>query len=103
MSSGRGASSCTAAIAAWSWYGPSGACSSASRDQRDALRDQRLVPVAAVLLVERYERAVGARALAAPGVGQEHQREETGDLTVVGKQLVHRPGQADRFGGEIGT
>ena len=57
----RRASACTAAIAACSWYGPSGAARQRVRDQRDALGDQRAVPQRAVLLGQRDQRAVRRR------------------------------------------
>ena len=52
------------------------------------------VPEAAVLLGERDQRAVGAGAGRAPRVGQQHEREQPGDLAVVGQQRVHRRGSA---------
>ena len=69
------------------------------RDERDALvdaapRSQRR----AVLLGERDQRAVGAGARGAARVGEQHQREQAGDLAVVGQQAVHLPGEADRLG-----
>ena len=44
MSAALGASSCTAAIAACSWYGPSGGAPEHAAEERDALGDQRMVP-----------------------------------------------------------
>ena len=83
--------------------GRAGQCASACGDQRDALGDRAPGPSGCGPARRAGSSAPSARcARAAPGVGQEHQREQTGDLTVVGQQLVHRPGQADRFGGEVG-
>ena len=98
MSSARGASSWTAAIAACSWYGPIGARVSVAVDQRDALGDRAAVPARAVLLGERdaARRRRPVRAGAA-GVGQQHQREQPGDLAVVGQQPVQLAGQPDRL------
>ena len=86
MSSARGASSWTAAIAAWSWYGPSGASRQRVGDERDALLDRLLVPPRPVLLGERDQRAVGPGARRAARVGEQHEREQPGDLAVVGQQ-----------------
>ena len=87
MSSARAASSCTAAIAAWSWYGADRALrDSVARDERDALGDRRSVPQRAVLLVERDQLAVRPGARRAARVGEQHQREQPGDLAVVGQQ-----------------
>jgi len=53
-------------------------------EERDPLGDPRLIPERAVLLGERDELAarVGARGPAC--VDEEHEREEAGDLAVVG-------------------
>ena len=71
--------------------------------ERDALGDQRAVPARPVLLVERDERAVGARAFGATRVGEQHEREQAGDLAVVGEQRVQHAGEPDRLGGEVGA
>ena len=68
-------------------------------DERDALRrSSAAFHSVAVLLGERDQRAVGlvVRA-AAPGVGEQHQRQQAGDLAVVGQQRVHGPRQPDGF------
>ena len=101
VSSERAASSCTAAIAACSWYGPIGALASASVIRRDPLGDGRRVPAAAVLLGERDQRAVRAGPRRTAGVGQQHQREQPGDLAVVGQALAQLPGQADRLARQL--
>ena len=68
----------------------------------DALRDQSGVPQAAVLLGERHEPAVGAGPSRAPGVVEQHEREQTRDLLMVGlgRQLASEP---DRLAGEVGA
>ena len=43
----------------------------------------------------------GSGAGPVPGVDEEHQREQPGDLAVVGQRRVEGPGQADRLLGEI--
>ena len=53
-----------------------------SRDQREALIDLRPVPQLAPLLRERHERPVLVGARGAPGIGQQHQREEARHLAV---------------------
>ena len=72
-------------------------------DEGHALGDESPVPEGAVLLGQRDELAVGAGAGGAPGVGQQHEREQAGDLGVVGQRRVHRPGQADGLAGEVGA
>ena len=47
------------------------------------------VPQRAVLLGQRHELTVRGRAGRPAGVGEEHQREQTGDLRVVGRRGVH--------------
>ena len=59
------------------------------------------VPAPAVLIRERDEAAVLAGAGVAAGVGEQHQGEQSGDLTVVGQEPVQTPGQADRLGREV--
>ena len=78
VSSARAASACTAAIAAWSWYG-------AEPGRAPALRvisatPSRIdfgIPAPAVLLGKRDELAVRSRARGAPRVGEQHQRQQT--------------------------
>ena len=82
---------------------PDGRCASAPLDERDALGDQRAVPERPVLLVERDELAVRPGARRPAGVGEQHEREQAGDLAVVGQQPVQRARQPDRFVGEIGA
>ena len=60
------------------------------------------VPARAVLLGQRDQRAVGAGAGRAAGIGEQHQREQPGDLAVVGQpRRVQLPGQPDRLGGQL--
>ena len=64
------------------------------------LGDQLPVPAAAVLLVQRDQLPVGDADRAA-GVGEQHQREQAGDLGDVGEQGAQDPGQPDRLVGEL--
>src|ERR1700761_2980181 len=48
------------------------------RDKRGAVRDERLVPAGTVLLRQWDERAVRCDASGAPGVGEQHEREQAG-------------------------
>ena len=66
----------------------------------DSLGDELGVPLAAVLLGERHDAAVGSGAAASASVVQQHQGEQPVDLGVVheGREL---PGQPDRLGGEV--
>ena len=61
------------------------------------------IPQRAVLLGERDEAAVGRRARGPARVGEQHQREQAGDLAVVGQQRVHHAGEPDRLGRELGA
>ena len=101
MSAAVAASAWTAAIAACSWYGPSGARDSVCSDQLHSLLQQRAVPAEAVLLGQRDQRAVGALACAAARLGQQHQRQQPRDLAVCGQQRVRHPRQADRLAREL--
>ncbi|GIU90476.1 MAG: hypothetical protein KatS3mg010_1575 [Acidimicrobiia bacterium] len=60
------------------------------------------VPAGPVLLGERHERTArpGARP-AASCLGQQHQREQPGDLAVVGQRTVQHPRQPDRLRREV--
>ena len=70
-------------------------------DQRDALRDRGGVPARPVLSLQRDQLAAGAGAGRPPGIGQQHQREQAGDLAVVGQQAVQHAGEPDRLGGQL--
>ena len=94
MSSVEGASSWIAAIAAWSWYGPIGASASVALISAVPSSIARRSQTRSILLGERDQGAVVADAGRPAGVGQEHQREQTGDLAVVGQeapQLARQP------------
>ncbi len=65
-----------------------------------ALGDQRAVPAAAVLLVQRDQLAAGDPRRT-PRLGEQHQREQAGDLGLVGQQRSQDPAQPDRLGGEV--
>ena len=97
----RRASACTAAIAACSWYGPTGPVRERPADQGGALGDGGGVPAGAVLVGQRDERAVRAGAGRAARVGEQHEREQAGDLALVRERRVQLPGQPDRLGAEL--
>jgi hypothetical protein len=96
VSSARRASSWTAAMAASSWYGPSGDRDIAPVTGAVALLDGR-----AVLLGQRNQRAVRPGARRKPRLGQQHQREQPGDLAVARQQAVHGPGEPDGLPGQV--
>ena len=70
-------------------------------EQRHAFADECGVPLGAVLLGQRHQRAVGPRAGRPPRVGQQHQRQQAGYLAVGGQQPVQDPGQPDGLGGQV--
>jgi hypothetical protein len=72
-------------------------------DQVHALGDLCGVPPAPVLFGHGDQLTVRAGPRRPAGVGQQHEREEPGHLTVFGEQPVHEPGQPDRLGGQLGT
>ncbi len=71
-----------------------------ARDERHPFLDLRSIPAIALLLRERDDGAVRTRPRCAAGIGQEHEREQAGDLRLAGQRLVQHPRQTDRFGGE---
>lgn len=69
------------------------------RDQGDSLGDRARVPAAAVLLRDRHECPVGASPCRRARVREQHQREEAGDVAVVGQPRVpgcRRPASANK-------
>ena len=68
-----------------------------------SLRDELPVPSAPVLLGQRDERAVPGGPRRAPGVGEQHQREQPGGLRVVGQQPAQQAGQPDSLAGQVGA
>ena len=74
MSSTRAARSCTAAIAACSWYSPTAPLATAPSTSATPFRDQRLVPPGPVLFVQRDQLAVGVGTGRPAGVGEHHER-----------------------------
>src|SRR5215207_2402329 len=67
-----------------------------------AFGDERTIPSAAVLLVERDELTAGDTS-EAPRMGEQHQREQAGDLTVIREQRAQDPRQPDCLGREVGA
>ena len=67
------------------------------REERDALGDLWLVPERSVLQRERDQLPSGARTRQTPRVGQQHEREQSGDLRVVRLQTTDDSRQAHRL------
>jgi hypothetical protein len=65
--------------------------------ERHAFGDRLPIPARAILLVERNQFATRSGARRAAGVGQEHQREQAGNVAVAGQELVHLARQTDRL------
>ena len=65
--------------------------------RRHALGDRVPLPAAAVLLLERHQRAGGIDPGRAPGVVQQHQGEQALCFRLLGHQLHQEPAEADRF------
>ena len=61
------------------------------------------MPAPPVLLVEGNQLAVAARARVAARVGQQHQREQTHRLRIVGDEMVKTAGQTNRLVCQVGT
>ncbi len=72
-------------------------------DQAYPLDDERPVPQGAVLLGEGDQPAVGTAASRAPGVGEQHEREEAGDLGILGQAGPDAPGQPDGLARQVGA
>jgi hypothetical protein len=70
-------------------------------DQGGALPDQLPVPRAPVLLGERHQGAVGPGPGGTAGVGEQHEREQSSDLAVLGQQPAHLAGETDGFAGQV--
>jgi hypothetical protein len=71
------------------------------REQRRRLGDGAAVPSPPVLLGQRHETTVIADPRLPPGVGEQHEREQPGDLPVAGVELVQPADQAQRLRGEV--
>ncbi len=65
------------------------------------LLDHRAVPAAAVLVIEQHELAIRTGTGVASRVGQQHQREQPGDLPLGGQQPAQDPCQPDGLLGEV--
>ena len=70
-------------------------------DQGHPLGDQGLIPAAAILLGEGDQFPARAGARRAPGLGQQHQRQQPGHLGIAGQQPAQPAGQPDRLTGQI--
>ena len=69
---------------------------------RDALGDQGPVPSRPVLVGEPNQIASLVGPARLPGTGEQHQRQGTGDLVMVGQRSVQLPGEADGLTGQRG-
>src|SRR6195256_6056882 len=67
------------------------------------LADQRCVPGLTVLLVEGDEFAARRNPGGAAGLGEEHQRQQPGHLTVLRHEGTDQASEPDRLGGQIVT
>ncbi len=72
-------------------------------DQAYPLDDQTPVPQGPVLLGQGDQLAVGTAASGAPGVGEQHESEQAGDLGILRCGRVDAPGQADGLAGQVGA
>jgi hypothetical protein len=72
-------------------------------DQGGALGDQLAVPPFPVLFGERDQVTARRGPRGAPGVGQQHQREQPGHLPVGGQLPADHAGEADRLAREVGA
>jgi hypothetical protein len=72
-------------------------------DEGQSFGDIRPVPAGAVLLGEDDQRSVGPGAGRAAGVGEQHQRQQRGDLAVIREHIPQGAGEPDRLGGEVGA
>src|SRR6266542_895005 len=68
-----------------------------------ALGDQRRVPGPTVLLVECDQFAARRNPGGAAGLGEEHQRQQPGHLTVVRHEGADQASEPDRLGGQVVT
>ena len=87
-------------MAAWAWNSPKLVADEGCLEYVDALGDHEGVPLAAVLFGKRHQPPAGAGPGRAPCVVEQHEREQTRDLLVVGLagQLA---GQPDGLAGEV--
>src|SRR4029453_14946399 len=67
------------------------------------LGDQRRVPGPTVLLVESDQLAARRNPGGAAGLGEEHQRQQTGHLTVLPHEGADQASEPDRLGGQVVT
>ena len=67
------------------------------------LGDQRRVPGPTVLLVERDQLAARRDPGGAAGLGEEHQRQQPGHLTVLRQEFADQASEPDRLGGQVVT
>ena len=95
------APSWSAAIAAWSWYGPGSPHPERPLDERGALLDPGAVPATPILVVEEDELAVGADAGLAARIVQEHQGQQAERLGLVRHQPDQDAAEPDRLRAQL--
>jgi hypothetical protein len=70
-------------------------------DQRHAFGDRSSVPELPALLGERHDRPVDVGPGRPACVGQQHQREQPGDLALARQQAVQQTREPDGLGGQV--
>jgi hypothetical protein len=77
--------------------GTGGAARERTLQDLSAFRNTPLIPQRSNLLVERDQLSIRTGAGGAPGVRQQHQREQAADLGILRQQLREQAGDANRF------
>ena len=65
--------------------------------ERRSSSDLRLIPQPTILLRERDRLAVGRRPGGTPGIEEQHEREQAGNLRLVRELVLDHGGEADRL------
>ena len=90
-------------MAAWIWYGPGWPRRRQPPDQGLPLGDEPGVPAAPVLVGQEHHAPVGRGPGRPPGLGQQHQREQSQDFRLVRHQRGQQPPEPDRLGAQVGA
>lgn len=88
-------------MAACTWYGPYGRGRQRAGEQSAALRDECLVPPAAVLVGQRNKAARRRRPGRPPGVGEQHEGEQSSHLTLARQGRPQLAGEPDGLCAEL--
>jgi hypothetical protein len=78
------------------------AAAQALPDQGLPFRDELLVPPAAVLVGQQHQVTARRGAGRAPGLRQQHEREQPGHLGLIGHQPGQQPAEPDGLGAQAG-